>query len=82
MLLLAYRAGDPASLICDDVTLQTFPAAAQSLRPKTLNVPDRTESLLYGKFDNVPIPPTPASRIDRQRLLAQAAIGGTAGGTG
>jgi hypothetical protein len=41
---------------------------------RRLGVPDGTDSPSYGRFDGVAIPPTPATRSDRQRLLAQAML--------
>ena len=38
---------------------------------KQHGVPAGTNAPAYGRFDGQPIPPTPATRTDRQRLLAQ-----------
>ena len=47
-------------------------------RMKQHGVPGGTSAPAYGMFNNQPIPPTPLTLMDRQRLLAQG--GGAAGG--
>ncbi len=47
---------------------------------RTLGVPAGTDSPVYGQFNGVTIPPTPATRTDRQRALTLATLGG--GGNG
>jgi hypothetical protein len=45
-------------------------------------VPGGTNAPAYGRFNNQPIPPTPQTRLDRQRMMAQAGAEGVGGGSG
>ena len=49
-------------------------------RMKAFGVPVGTDSVTYGTFNGQPIPPTPQSKVERQRLLAQDDTVGGGGG--
>lgn len=46
---------------------------------KAHGAPSGTDSKMYGQFNGLPIPPTPQSKADRQRMIAQASLSGTEG---
>lgn len=46
---------------------------------KAHGVPAGTNSKMYGQFNGLPIPATPQSRADRQRMIAQASLSATEG---
>ncbi len=48
-------------------------------RMKAHGVPAGTSSPIYGQFNGQPIPPTPQSRMDRQRLLSNVDLAGGGG---
>jgi hypothetical protein len=50
-------------------------------RLRALGVPGGTNSVVYDRFNGVSIPPTPATRTERQRAAAQAALN-SVGGSG